>query len=338
MKKQIEEDELLVQMAEFGFLPEDLPECFDSSQFSRNISMLQTKVENKAIITAPTTISIFKNEGSRRIMSIPNPESFLILSKFIQKNWKNIVTNTESSHSTSSITSYHTYNHNKMEFETINSENMRRKKRFKNTFSESQKFEASASMGYRYKLSVDISKFYDTVYTHSIGWAVCGKKEVKKQMRCKSGNGDGPCPSGYEWVNDFDKYTRALKNNETNGIVTGPFTSRIFSEIILSKIDRDLEDDGFIFSRYVDDYSFYFNSQFDANSGLPKISSRLKEYDLNINESKTEISLFPFKRYVDLPNEMRSCSQNMKDILCKAMSLESDGVKGAHKYALKYIK
>lgn len=75
----------------------------------------------------------------------------------------------------------------------------------------------------------DIQSCFDSIYTHSITWAVSGgKDEYKKHFRGKSKS----------FGDDWDGIMRRMNYNETNGIVIGPEFSRIFAEIILQYIDK----------------------------------------------------------------------------------------------------
>lgn len=108
-------------------------------------------------------------------------------------------------------------------------------------------------------LQVDISKCFPSIYTHSIGWAVKNKRLAKAKPRVY-GDFDG----------NFDNLMQIMNYRETNGIIIGPEVSRIFSEIILQKIDLNLIDKmngldlkvskDFDFRRYVDDYFIFYRS------------------------------------------------------------------------------
>src|SRR5690606_30212828 len=108
---------------------------------------------------------------------------------------------------------------------------------------------------YNFLYKFDVSKCFNSIYTHSISWAILGKK-FSKEIIGKEKETFG---------SKFDTLLMDLNYNETNGIIIGPEFSRIFAEIILQSIDltvlhrieqqhnlkykRDYE----VF-RYVDDY------------------------------------------------------------------------------------
>lgn len=138
-------------------------------------------------------------------------------------------------------------------------------------------------------LRFDISKCFDSIYTHTIAWAVKNKTYAKA-------NG------GYSFENRFDQIIRNANHGETNGIIIGPEFSRIFAEIILQRIDCDaniklkdlIERDQFAVRRYVDDY-FVFSSHPDISKLVFDIFKiELEKHKLHINESKTELYSAPF--------------------------------------------
>lgn len=137
-------------------------------------------------------------------------------------------------------------------------------------------------------LKFDISRCFPSIYTHSITWALLSKRCIKDNLKHKDDF----------WGGEFDRIMQELNYNETNGIVIGPEFSRVFAEIILQKVDKEVEmeiSDKFHFVyktdydiyRYVDDY-FLFYSKDDVKTEILKIyKSKLQEYNLHFNDSKT---------------------------------------------------
>jgi len=147
---------------------------------------------------------------------------------------------------------------------------------------------------FRYQLSLDISKCFDSVYTHSIAWATKSKNEAKENT------------SALSFGNQFDKVMQRLNHNETSGICIGPEASRIFAEIILAKVDqnarRSLEEaspsirDGVDYEcrRYVDNYYVFSNDPLTAEQVEHELSIALREYNLHLNTAKRELDKRPF--------------------------------------------
>lgn len=335
--------ELAYQMSRYGYFAEQFPDCFSSKSFSENVDELlnfvpcsrkQAKSSNKCS-TSPATLSMYKNDVSRRVLSVPNPEAFLRLTNFMQQHWNQITYFSKSKHSLSPITSIRNYPENPEEF--LNCESVREALHAKSDFVNGIRQCIRASIGYKYRLNIDISNFYNSIYTHSITWAVCGKKDAKCYFRSKE---PPELKELYEFADSMDCFTRFLKNNETNGIVVGPYTSRIISELILTRIDKNLSEKGFIFKRYVDDYKMYFRSEEQARESLPIIEKILNEYSLALNTSKTSVQRYPYEVISQMQDVFDSAFEKdgVFGVLNSAAQLHLSGEKGAYKYALKYIR
>ena len=76
----------------------------------------------------------------------------------------------------------------------------------------------------------DISRCFNSIYTHSVTWALLNKEIVKERLDKKTTFG-----------HKFDELMQRMNYNETNGIVIGPEFSRIFAEIILQRVDKEVE-------------------------------------------------------------------------------------------------
>ena len=80
------------------------------------------------------------------------------------------------------------------------------------------------------------------------------------------------------------------------GVPIGPDTSFIIAEVIACHIDKHLEKKlkskkiDFLGYRYYDDYALYFNSELEAQIGLSELKKTLNDFELKINDEKTEIS------------------------------------------------
>ena len=109
----------------------------------------------------------------------------------------------------------------------------------------------------RHLLQVDISRFYHSIYTHSIAWALHGKAQAKAN-RSRSLYG-----------NALDEDVRKTRDGQTMGVPIGPDTSRIISEIVAAAIDLDLQQrlGEVVGVRWVDDYFLYFKSRGDLQVG-----------------------------------------------------------------------
>ena len=154
-------------------------------------------------------------------------------------------------------------------------------------FYESYKFHRSEKK-YNKLIKLDISKCFDSIYTHSIGWAILGKETQKEALFESIGT----------FPDRFDALMRHMNFGETNGIIIGPEFSRIFAEIILQSVDREVEhilrnsEKGLInkidyeIFRYVDDYFIFYNKKSDKNTIVDQLQHSLRNYKLYLNSSK----------------------------------------------------
>jgi len=140
--------------------------------------------------------------------------------------------------------------------------------------------------------SIDISKCFDSIYTHSVTWATKGK------LFSKTAKADDSFGAIFDLIMQRSNY------NETNGIVIGNEVSRIFAEVILQSVDvktkemlerRDiLEGVDYDIRRYVDDFFIFSTSTNIAQKVFNAIEENLRTYKLHINTNKTKKSQKPF--------------------------------------------
>lgn len=165
-------------------------------------------------------------------------------------------------------------------------------------FFDSSKF-SDLEIKYSHMASIDISKCFDSIYTHSIAWATKSKMEAKRATTVETFGGS------------FDRLMQLMNHNETNGIVIGPEVSRIFAEIILDRVDVDVEsrisrtpvEDGgkgyirglqYDIFRYVDNVYIFFNNERVRKDITAAIEDCLDEYKMSLNKSKSEVFKRPF--------------------------------------------
>ena len=137
---------------------------------------------------------------------------------------------------------------------------------------------------YRLLWTLDISKCFPTIYTHSISWAVRSKEFAKQNRKNAS------------FDSKFDELMQRSNWGETNGILVGPEISRIFAEIVLQKIDADFRnswigsgrsEDEVAIRRYVDDYLIFANNDETMEYAKKILEACLEKYNLTLNEAKT---------------------------------------------------
>lgn len=138
-------------------------------------------------------------------------------------------------------------------------------------------------------LKLDVSKCFDSIYTHSMPWALLGTASTKDHI----------AKSKETFGGRFDALLQNLNNGETNGIVIGPEFSRVFAELILQKADNELQSrllqEGmknkvhYEIFRYVDDFFVFHNSDAHASQIERHLASILREFKLNLNSQKTTV-------------------------------------------------
>ena len=152
-------------------------------------------------------------------------------------------------------------------------------------------------------LKFDISRCFDSIYTHSLSWALNNKKIVKDNLNEYNNSFGGR----------FDKIMQQMNYNETNGIVIGPEFSRIFAELILQKIDKNVEKElykkGYRYKvdydiyRYVDDFFVFYNDEKVKGDILALYKVKLQEYNLFFNDSKTQFFSKPIITNITIAKE-----------------------------------
>lgn len=136
-------------------------------------------------------------------------------------------------------------------------------------------------------MRLDISRCFESIYTHSLSWAVRGKEFSKTSK------------GQFFFESEFDKCMQNANWGETNGIVIGPEVSRIFAEIILQSIDVELErsiKDAEInvdIRRYVDDYYIFSSSEESLTNVKRILQAHASAFNLHLNDSKETITPRP---------------------------------------------
>lgn len=172
------------------------------------------------------------------------------------------------------------------EYEQLGSYFVYRNYRNIHRFFESYKYHRSEKK-YDAMVQLDVSKCFDSIYTHSLPWAVLGKDQTKFSLDESKGTFGGR----------FDALMQNLNNKETNGIVIGPEFSRIFAEVVLQSVDAELltrlaesanlthKVDYEIF-RYVDDFFIFYNEESTQLKIFETLQELLKAKKLGINTAK----------------------------------------------------
>lgn len=273
---EISVDELYEGLLAYGFFAEKIPPVFTSVPF----------YEYCKTITDPfpsgwneyVSFRIMRNISVPRQMGIPNPFKYQRLCSILKENWNEI--------------KEHFKNQTEGQQYKISRIHIRKKKGEKSIFEmnyDNWRVDGNPELDLlindkgtsRYLVKADISACFPSIYTHAIPWALVGKDVSKRTV------GDHNV-----WYNKIDYACSDMCNGETHGILIGPHSSNLLSEIILTRIDNKLYGK-YRFIRNIDDYDCYVRSYDEAQRFLIDLEKELHEYDLLLNHKKTLI--------IDLP-------------------------------------
>ena len=262
------------RLLKYEYFPEELPECFSSKGLADNYNVLKGQAESISIPSSPFLFSIYKGNNARRRMAIPNPLSYMRLVKCITDNCDEIISHFYKS--TISLT--------KPSFDQRVTKK-RAYNRISNTPDETRLANEKLFSNNSICIKLDISNFFDSIYTHSVAWAI-HTKEVAKV--CRDDNS--------KLGNKIDKALQNLNDMQTHGILVGNAASRLVAEIILCNVDYEIAKHfpNVNICRFVDDYSFYLTEKESPTAIISFVRNQLLEYDLVLNEAKTKIINAPF--------------------------------------------
>jgi hypothetical protein len=145
-----------------------------------------------------------------------------------------------------------------------------------------------AEKKYNSMYKFDIGKCFDSIYTHSVVWALYNKDHIKDNISAAEKSFPGK----------FDTLMQNANFGETNGILIGPEFSRIFAELILQGIDKQVEKElrtkhdlqfknEYEIYRYVDDYFLFYNEEAVKENILTLFKINLRQYKMSISDSKS---------------------------------------------------
>jgi hypothetical protein len=263
----------LVTLLAKGYFPEELPPPFITDNYSQailnNIHSIPSSFTQGNLKAKIGAHSIARVDILRRPIGIPNPVLFFNLCKDIILNWPALASHF--AHSAISASS------------PVDDPKSERAIWWSKDFKHHIPLRARVRSTNKWILKTDIAKFYPSIYTYSIPWALHGK------LFSKTNQGLGILG------NSLDRWIRNGQDRQTVGIPIGPDTSLVIAEIILSSVDLELQRRIPRISclRIVDDYEFGCKSYSQAEETLAILQENLKEYELDINFEKTKIIKLP---------------------------------------------
>lgn len=270
---ELSKTERLRSLLEKGFFPEELPPPFntrDLAHFRRYVWDKWPVQAQQPPRTTPEIYSIQRLGWKRRNLSIVNPISQFFLSKKIADDWIKIKKHL----SLGSASLDHAY---------LQRNGGRAVP--KPDFSKIEFMKLKAGGDFDHILISDISRYYGTIYTHTLPWALHGKAWCKEHV-------NSPILKA-TLGNDLDILVRKGQDNQTIGIPVGPDTSRILSEIIAVALEiRFFElapDAKGCAHRFVDDWFVGHNTAKSAEAAMRNLAQACAEFELELNLEKTVI-------------------------------------------------
>jgi len=301
------------------YFPAELPRCFSTKQVFGKIDRIKGWTTSATSAASnPLVYSGFKNEFARRKFAVPNFYHYYKAAECIAENSEKILDiTTKSKHS---LTSPQRGNvdtslpYNKKSYSRNHTRNY-----VENMYQDNM-----------YQIRLDINNFFDSIYTHSIPWAIHTKQVAKRKQNDKSLLG-----------NKLDMFIRAMNGNQTNGVLIGNALSRIISEIILCTIDNDIDKEykDLQYIRFVDDYYIFVHEATLIQEIVAFIRKKLSEYELILNESKIQVLESPFTFDKPWIEELKLFSFNSEELLLNKAIILYNEYKDISilKFALKII-
>ncbi|MDP3749712.1 MAG: antiviral reverse transcriptase Drt3b [Phenylobacterium sp.] len=190
-----------------------------------------------------------------------------------------------------------------------------------------------AEMEFDAMLQMDVSKCFDSIYTHSLSWSLIGKQATKDDIPASRKTFGGA----------FDELMQQTNDAETNGIIIGPEFSRIFAELVMQSVDVAVEQrllnramplthrrDYKIF-RYVDDYFIFYNREEDGHLITQVLGECLAEVKLAVNSSKTVVYRKPIITEITVAKDRISTLFN--DLLTGELTQVAGPAAGSEEHA-----
>ncbi len=290
----------------YGMFSEKLPPIFSSKQFLEHCkqkkSNFRSKIEDGFIF-----YESMRNTNIPRPLGIPTPMTYANLCLCLKENWDKIMDvfrkNTENDsykvsrihirkRNNEKLLYIFTYDEDDIEDDSNDYEQV------PNSLESEQSCLSLFSMNYKnwkhdgdplldfvlgkkYVVKADVSQCFPSIYTHAITWALVGK-QYAKQHRNKS-----------SWYNQIDTFCQKMRNGETHGILIGPHSSNVISEILLTSVDKELRAKNYEYIRNIDDYTCYVETREEAEKFLVDLNHELRKFDFSINHKKTVIESLP---------------------------------------------
>ena len=283
-KEKLSGAAVLTGLLDYGLFADKVPPCFTSEGLAAiaSVSLIDILDEHdeKKLKDGidPRAHDYVRYEALRDIniprhLGIPHPEAYAVQSLAISRHWKEIATHcNQPNPAISRIHVRHTGSGSIFEM------NYKGTERF-----QLEEDEIRWMAGAQYVVHTDVASCFPSIYTHSIPWALHGKAAAKKLTSITALAG-----------NLLDKCTQNTRDKQTNGLLIGPHSSNIIAEIILTKVDAELQAKGYSrLARHIDDYAFYADDFAQAERFVKDLGMCLRGFEMSLNDKKTRILPLP---------------------------------------------
>ncbi len=144
---------------------------------------------------------------------------------------------------------------------------------------------AAEAFRFRCLFTADVKNCYPSIYTHSIAWALHGKRSARNRRNDFTLAG-----------NRLDRLFQYANDGCTNGIPIGPAVSDLAAELVLAGVDthfakalrRNKLDSSVLVVRFKDDYRVLAKRPEDGRTAIKLLQASLRAFRLELNEDKTE--------------------------------------------------
>jgi len=272
----------LIDLLSKGYFPKELPPPFSTTLYGNALAGTNATPPSGFFHGGKGEYSsshmcihnLVRTGGLRRHLGIPNPVLYCRLAQHIVDNWTDL--KKTANMSPYSLTKPLT-NGKDRAISPENDLNGRTLER------------AQLRSRSRFIFITDISRFFPSIYTHVLPWALLGKSKAKEALN------NSQSLFNNTWEDLTDKHLRNLNEKQTIGIPIGPDTSRLLAEVVLGRVDSELDTECGPLNgiRYIDDYEFGTTTRSEAENIASRLQHFLSTFELALNPSKTKITELP---------------------------------------------
>jgi hypothetical protein len=261
-----------------GFFAPELPPCFVSNDLARYRKIIFDRISALPPIHQKPNFYTYISESGwfyfprfgrdDRRHGVPNPLSYMLLSKVIADNYVQLRRVAKKSGISASPPV----------FDWSGSRAVMRP-----SVDLRDDFRIDLSSRREEYVTADLRAFFHSIYTHSIPWAIYGKAWAKNKAN-----------RGYShFGNLIDLLSRNLQDGQTIGLPVGPDTSRLLAEVVASAIDELLRErlkiSGRDASRYIDDYTISAPDGQVGENLIAALRQSAAHFELELNSEKSDI-------------------------------------------------